>query len=97
KVIIIISDGQPNGSAHNLIEAVGELGRRGYRIIAVGVEDDYVREIYPNHVVVEDMAQLATELIALLERELLGRRRCMFGGGQNGPPPSATQLRSDAR
>ncbi len=74
KVIIIISDGQPNGSAHKLIEEVGELDRRGYRIIAVGIEDDYVREIYPNHVVVEDMAQLAAELIALLERELLGRR-----------------------
>ena len=74
KVIIIISDGQPNGSVHNLIEEVGELDRRGYRIIAVGIEDDYVRDIYPNHVVVEDMAQLAAELIALLERELLGRR-----------------------
>jgi cobaltochelatase CobT len=74
RVIIIISDGQPNGNVRNLIDAVEEVERRGFRIIAVGIEDDYVREIYPNHVVVQDMSQLAAELIALLERELLGRR-----------------------
>ena len=75
KAIIIISDGQPNGNVRHLIDAVGDLERRGFRIIAVGIEDDYVREIYPHHVVVEDMSQLAAELINLLERELLGRRR----------------------
>ncbi len=75
KAIIIISDGQPNGNVRNLIDAVEELERRGFRIIAVGIEDAYVREIYPNHVVVEDMSQLAAELINLLEQELLGRRR----------------------
>ncbi|MEE8110675.1 MAG: VWA domain-containing protein [bacterium] len=74
RVIIIISDGQPNGNVRNLIEEVEELERRGFRIIAAGIEDEYVRQIYPNHVVVRDMSQLAAELIALLERELLGRR-----------------------
>ena len=74
KVIIIISDGQPNGNVRNLMETVEGLSRQGFRIIAVGIEDDYVREIYPNHVVVKDMSQLALELINLLEQELLGRR-----------------------
>jgi hypothetical protein len=75
RVIIIISDGQPNGNVHNLSETVSELEQRGFRIIAVGIEDEYVEEIYPNHVVVQDMSQLAEELITLLEGELLGRRR----------------------
>ncbi|MFQ5915060.1 MAG: VWA domain-containing protein [Nitrospinota bacterium] len=74
RAIIIISDGQPNGNVHNLMDAVAELERRGFRIVAVGIEDEYVREIYPNHVVVREISQLAAELIALLERELLGRR-----------------------
>ncbi len=74
KVIIIISDGQPNGNVRNLMETTEGLSRQGFRIIAVGIEDDYVREIYPNHVVVKDMSQLTLELINLLEQELLGRR-----------------------
>lgn len=72
KIIIITSDGQPNGDAAHLVSAVGRLQALGVRIIGVGVVDPFVKQIYPNHIVVQDLSQLSTELVNILRRELLG-------------------------
>ena len=34
--------------------------------------DPFVEQIYPNHIVVQDLSQLSTELVNILRRELLG-------------------------
>ncbi len=71
KVIIITSDGQPNGDATHLIETVHRLGKLGVRVVGVGVVDPFVEQIYPNFIVVQHLDQLAEELVAILRRELL--------------------------
>ncbi|MEK6712424.1 MAG: hypothetical protein AABZ64_17790, partial [Nitrospinota bacterium] len=73
KIIIITSDGQPNGDASHLIETVGRLGKLGIRVVGVGVVDPFVEQIYPNHIVVRHLPQLTEELVRILRRELLGR------------------------
>ncbi len=72
KIIIITSDGQPNGDASHLIETVGRLQKLGVRVVGVGVVDPFVEQIYPNHIVVRHLPQLAEELVRILRRELLG-------------------------
>lgn len=73
RIIIITSDGQPNGDATHLVHTVRLVERLGVKVVGVGVVDPFVREIYPNHIVVEDLAQLSEELVLILRRELLGR------------------------
>lgn len=72
KIIIITSDGQPNGDATHLVRTVNRLEKLGVRVIGVGVVDPFVEQIYPNHIVVQDLSQLSTELVNILRRELLG-------------------------
>ena len=72
KIIIITSDGQPNGDATHLVNTVNRLEKLGVRVIGVGVVDSFVKQIYPHHIVVQDLSQLSTELVNILRRELLG-------------------------
>lgn len=71
KVIIIISDGQPNGDARHLIATVEKLSSLGIKIVGVGVVDPFVKKIYPNAIVVENLSQLTEEVVMILRRELL--------------------------
>ncbi|MBI1725149.1 MAG: hypothetical protein HYR52_05895 [Candidatus Tectomicrobia bacterium] len=75
KIIIITSDGQPNGDASHLIETVNRLEKLGIRVVGVGVVDPFVEQIYPNHIVVRHLPQLSEELVRILRRELLGGAR----------------------
>jgi hypothetical protein len=70
KVIIVISDGQPNGDANHLIATVAAVEDLGCKIIGVGIGADFVRQIYRNAIVVADFRQLAEELLSVLAREL---------------------------
>jgi cobalamin biosynthesis protein CobT len=72
KLMIIVSDGQPNGDAEHLIETVRLIERLGTRVIAIGVGADYVCKIYSEAIVVEDFRQLAEDLFQLLTREISG-------------------------
>ncbi|MFV2045034.1 MAG: hypothetical protein ACC700_17580 [Anaerolineales bacterium] len=69
KVIIVISDGQPNGDAEYLIRTVETLERMDCKVIGVGIGADFVKHIYPNAVVVSSFRQTALELLGLLMRE----------------------------
>ncbi len=71
KVIIIVSDGQPNGDARHLVATVQRLSSLGIKIVGVGVVDPFVKKIYPNAIVVENLSQLTEEVVMILRRELL--------------------------
>lgn len=72
RMIIVISDGQPNGDADNLIKTVPALERLGCKIIGIGVGGDFVRQIYPDAVVVSTFRQMAEHLLQALAREFHG-------------------------
>jgi hypothetical protein len=78
KVIIVISDGQPNGDADFLIRTVETIERLNCRVVGVGIGADFVNDIYTNAVVVSDLRQMAVELIDILVREF-GRRSPLTG------------------
>jgi hypothetical protein len=71
KLIIVISDGQPNGDANTLIHTVERIERMGVKVIGIGIGADFVRQIYPHAIVVSDFRQMAEELLHILEREFL--------------------------
>jgi hypothetical protein len=85
KVILVISDGQPNGDAEHLIRAVAGIERLGCRVIGLGIGDDFVRQIYRSAVVVEDLRQMGEELLGLMARELLGSARARGTGAYARP------------
>ena len=66
KVMIVISDGQPNGDADHLIETVREISRLGGEIIGVGIGAEFVRNIYPQAIVVSDFQSLAEALVEMI-------------------------------
>jgi hypothetical protein len=70
KVIVVISDGQPNGDADYLIRTVEMIARMGCKVLGVGIGADFVKDIYANAIVVTDFRQLALELLEVLAREL---------------------------
>lgn len=84
KVLIVISDGQPNGDAEHLIRTVADVEGLGCRIIGIGIGADFVRQIYRNAIVVSDFRQLAEELMAVLARELGRGARAPAGWGSAG-------------
>ena len=75
KVLLVISDGQPNGDSDHLIGALADAERSGCKVIGVGIGADFVRQIYGNAIVVEDLRQMGEELLRLLARELVGGSR----------------------
>lgn len=66
KVMVVISDGQPNGDASHLIETVSQISRLGGEVIGVGIGAEFVREIYPRAVVASDFQTLAEALVELI-------------------------------
>ncbi|HEY8477517.1 MAG TPA: hypothetical protein VIN09_11690 [Chloroflexota bacterium] len=95
RLLINISDGQPNGDAENLIRTVRAIERQGCTVVGVGVGCDYVRRIYANAVVVQDFPQLASELAALLARALLGRDVYPRPTSQDQPEPAPDEPVAD--
>lgn len=93
RVILVISDGQPNGDADHLIAAARAVENLGCKVIGVGIGADYVRQIYRNAIVVADFRQMAEELLRLLARELTAsgrgarRSRVLLGPVDHLPAP----------
>jgi hypothetical protein len=81
RVLIVLSDGQPNGNADQLIAAVRRLERQGTTVIGIGVGADFVRQIYRDSIVVADFRQLAQELISILMGRLVQGGRSAGGKG----------------
>jgi cobalamin biosynthesis protein CobT len=70
KVMIVISDGQPNGDANHLIATVTALEAQGCKVIGVGIGADFVRQVYRKALVVDGFRRLAEELLGVLAAEL---------------------------
>jgi hypothetical protein len=70
RVMIVISDGQPNGDADHLIQTVRSLEGLGVTIIGIGIGAEFVRHIYRQAIVVTSFRQLAESLIPVLAHEL---------------------------
>lgn len=73
KVILMISDGQPNGDADHLIQEVRRITQLGVQIIGIGIGTDYVHQIYPEALVVSDFPGMVEDLFAILACQI--RRR----------------------
>jgi hypothetical protein len=73
KVLLVVSDGQPNGDANHLIEMVKRIESRGTKVIGVGIGAEFVYEVYSNAIVVEDFQQLVNELFEVMAREFHAR------------------------
>jgi hypothetical protein len=69
KVIIVISDGQPNGDAEYLIRMVETIERMNCKVIGVGIGAEFVQQIYTNAVVVTSFHQMTLELLEILMGE----------------------------
>ena len=69
KVILVISDGQPNGDANYLIETVNHIENTGCKIIGVGIGAEFVKEVYSHAIVVDNFRQMADELFQVLGSE----------------------------
>jgi len=70
KVMIVVSDGQPNGDADFLIATLESLEALGCKVIGIGIGADFVRQAYRQALVVQDFRQLAQELLAVLAHEV---------------------------
>jgi len=69
KVIIVISDGQPNGDAEYLIRTIQTIERAICKVVGVGIGADFVKDLYTDAIVVSDFHQMTRELLDLLARE----------------------------
>lgn len=69
KVLLVISDGQPNGDANYMIETVKRIESSGSNIVGFGIGAEFVNDIYSDAIVVEDFRQMADELFQVLARE----------------------------
>lgn len=69
KIMIVICDGQPNGDANHLIETIQWIESFGCKLIGVGIDSNFIQEVYRNAVVVTDFRQMAEELLEILAHE----------------------------
>jgi hypothetical protein len=72
KLIIVVSDGQPNGDAEFLIRTIETIERSNCKIVGVGIGADFVKEIYTDAIVVSDFHQMTRELLNILVHEISG-------------------------
>ncbi|HSR47821.1 MAG TPA: hypothetical protein VLL77_07505 [Anaerolineales bacterium] len=80
KVLIVISDGQPNGEADHTIAAMARLEQEGCHVVGIGVGEAFVHQIYRSAFVVSDFRHMAEALVGVLAREL-GLCRPGWGAG----------------
>jgi cobalamin biosynthesis protein CobT len=77
KLMIVFSDGQPAGSSEmgilrtHLRWVVGEIEKAGIEAIGVGIKSEAVKEFYPKHFVVNDLAELPGKVLGELRQFLL--------------------------
>lgn len=77
KVMIVLSDGRPAASGdfaalhQHLKDSVKLAEKRGVETVGIGIMDDSVKQFYPKHVVLKDVAQLPTEVMGQLKKFLI--------------------------
>lgn len=77
KVLIVLSDGQPNwngddSAGRRHLKAVIEKGMKaGVDILGIGIQSDAVADYYPKSIVIQDVVELPERLMAKLHEILL--------------------------
>jgi hypothetical protein len=78
RLVLVVSDGQPNGDAGHMIRAVAAASRQGWAVIGVGVGQDFAGRIYPTAVSGEDFRGIGEGLLHVLAAHLGGTRPLPF-------------------
>jgi cobaltochelatase CobT len=92
RILIVISDGQPNGDADCLIATVRQLEATGCRVIGVGIGADFARQIYRRAIIVSGFRQLAEALLGMLMVELKSAAGPRAGAVPAGDPAAPHSL-----
>lgn len=78
KIMIVLSDGSPCAGAGDYVEqawhlkqTVKRLNGAGFEMFGIGIQDDSVREFYPKHAVLHNLADLPVTVMQALEKMLL--------------------------
>lgn len=69
KMLIVLTDGQPNDPP-SAQKVVAQMQRHGIETIGVGIEHMAVREIFPSHTVIDNVDELPNRLFDLIQRKL---------------------------
>lgn len=79
KILLVLNDGMPYPGYGNvgrcqqhLHDVVQSAKAQGVEVVAFGIEDDDVKQYYPNHVVIRKLADLVSEPLVLLDKMLRG-------------------------
>jgi cobalamin biosynthesis protein CobT len=79
KILMVFSDGQPatGDTSFALLQAdlrtrIAEISKFGIEVIGVGIETDYVKEFYPDFVILKDAKELPKQAMTKLSK-LLGK------------------------
>lgn len=82
KILLVLNDGMPfPGYGHvgrcqqHLHDVIHSAKASGVEVVAFGIEDDDVKQYYPNHVVIRKLGDLVTEPLVLLDKMLRGGMR----------------------
>jgi len=77
KIIMVLSDGNPNGHGptptlnKHLKATVADLTRSGFEVIGIGIDTDSVKQFYPKNVALKSVADLPHTVIGELRALLL--------------------------
>lgn len=82
KIMLVLSDGQPNGSDNRiqkqyLRDVVNNIEKDKVDIIGVGIQSDAVQQFYPTWVVCYDIDDLHKNVMDKISRALLGQKFCI--------------------
>ncbi|WLR91037.1 cobaltochelatase CobT-related protein [Shinella zoogloeoides] len=73
KVMLVLSDGQPSGAANaagHLKQTVEKLEKLGIDLVGIGIMDAAVRRFYTNHIVLQRIEDLPTQVMQELKKIL---------------------------
>lgn len=78
KVLLVLTDGQPTHSGlrawsyawakQQLADTLRRVRHAGITDIGVGIQCDYVKEMYDNHIIVNDLSTFAKDLVNLVRK-----------------------------
>lgn len=82
KAMLVLSDGQPScyspkgydfrAQGNHLKRVVREVIEAGVKVFGIGIQTDSVKQYYPEHAVLHDIAKLPSEVIGRISDVLLG-------------------------
>lgn len=78
KIMFVLSDGQPAGYGNSrqqrrhLKDTVAKYSKLGVKMVGIGIRSSAVSSYYPDHIVLNDVADLPNQVMAQLRKVMLG-------------------------